>query len=590
MQNEYIFFLVVTQILTYFRTSTKSQGTLQPGSEEEQPLFRISVDYNGPEIMSTYRPQGDEMTETWFKEWYDKGGREYYMTDATTTEGRKFIAKFNNFEQEWTVKCSQHTNATKACQVHFDLAVLCAEKGIKGNCYIGPREGMHRCLGGCAAMLAGRVEPYTGKIHYGMLTFDDFLKVDLKPMNKKYKEKDLQDILENILTGTVKAPMLAESPTASAIYIKNTSSSVNTVLEQVRALSKALSNNKIDSVRRSPTEVIGELAKKFVLSVTGKSLMNNPDMSSVPFPALTRATKAKAQKAYNDEYKKVSSSQSRQVGEGVGGTMTSLNDVSLFGLAEITQHPVVLKYTENPFSPENEVAMKLLLTFPALPDPSLEDDDDDVSAPEMLLEPPFIPNYQSLAHDCGTVKDKEKYMNTENANALLLIPKIMYILYSGSKNLPWETMLGDSCVMRLITYTLRYQVGHAFGSAAIKTHGAISSVYNLSYTDTISEYPNEVIGATMLIVDMINTALTFVDEKPKRDQEACEINLKVMARLIGSTFSTLDTKGGNPSIDETVAVLGEIEICNIDSGGRTLAFSHKIYSTCIKFISTCLFF
>ena len=151
-------------------------------------------------------------------------------------------------------------------------------------------------------------------------------------------------------------------------------------------------------------------------------------------------------------------------------------------------------------------------------------------------------------------------------------------------------MLGDSCVMRLITYTLRYQVGHAFGSAAIKTHGAISSVYNLSYTDTISEYPNEVIGATMLIVDMINTALTFVDEKPKRDQEACEINLKVMARLIGSTFSTLDTKGGNPSIDETVAVLGEIEICNIDSSGPTLAFSHKIYSTCIKFISTCLFF
>ena len=347
-----------------------------------------------------------------------------------------------------------------------------------------------------------------------MLTFDDFLKVDLKPMNKKYKEKDLQDILENILTGTVKAPMLAESPTASAIYIKNTSSSVNTVLEQVRALSKAISNNKIDSVRRSPTEVIGELAKKFVLSVTGESLMNNPDMSSVPFPAVTRATKPKAQKAYNDEYKKVSSSQSRQVGEGVGGTMTSVNDVSLFGLAKITQHPVVLKYTENPFSPTNEAAMKWLLTFPALPDPFREDDNN-VSAPEMFLKPPFIPNYQSLAVDCGTVREKEKYMNTINANAFLLIPKIMYILYSGSKKLPVETMIGDSCVMRLITYTLRYQVGHAFGRAAIKTHGAMTAVYNLPYTDTISESPNEVIGATMLIVDMINTALTFVDENLK---------------------------------------------------------------------------
>ena len=317
--------------------------------------------------------------------------------------------------------------------------------------------------------------------------------------------------------------------------------------------------------------------------------MINPNMSNVLFRPVTRLTKSNAQKAYSEEYKKVSSGESEKVREEAVSTMTSVNDVKLFSLVKISEDLRVLKYIENPFSNANEVAMKGLLTFPALPDPSLEDDDD-VSAPEMLLEPPFIPNYQSLAHDCGTVKDKDKYMNTENANALLLIPKIMYILYSGSKNLPWETMIGDSCVMRLITYTLRYQVGHAFGSAAIKTHGAIAAVYNLPHTDTISEYPNEVIGATMLIVDMINTALTFIDEKPKRDQEACEINLKVMARLIGSTFSTLDTKGGNPSIDETVAVLGEIEICNIDSSGRTLAFSHKIYSTCIKFISTCLFF
>ena len=260
--------------------------------------------------------------------------------------------------------------------------------------------------------------------------------------------------------------------------------------------------------------------------------------------------------------------------------MTSVNDVKLFSLAKITEDLIVLKYTEHPFSNANKVAMKGLLSFPALPDPSPDWDGNNVSTPDILLQPPFIPNYQSLAVDCRQVKERDKYMNTENANTFLLIQRIMYILYSGTKNLPVETMIGDSCFMRLITYTLRYQCGHAIGSAAIKTHGAMTAVYNFPHTETISESPNEIIGATMVIVDMINTALTFVDERPERNQAACESKLKAMARLIGSTFSMLDTKGGNPSIDETVAVLGKI--CNIDSSRPTFSFSHKIYSTCIN--------
>ena len=136
------------------------------------------------------------------------------------------------------------------------------------------------------------------------------------------------------------------------------------------------------------------------------------------------------------------------------GTLTSANDVQLFGLAEITENPIVLDYTENPFSKANEVEMKRLLSFPPVPDPSHDQDGNSDSVQQMVLTPPFIPNYQSLAVDCGQDKERDKYMNTENANAFLLIPKIMYILYSGMKNLPVETMIGDSCIMRLITYTL----------------------------------------------------------------------------------------------------------------------------------------
>ena len=73
--------------------------------------------------------------------------------------------------------------------------------------------------------------------------------------------------------------------------------------------------------------------------------------------------------------------------------MTSVNDVKLFSLVKISEDLRVLKYTENPFSNANEVAMKGLLSFPALPDTSPDRDGNNGSTPDILLQPPFIPNY-----------------------------------------------------------------------------------------------------------------------------------------------------------------------------------------------------
>ena len=75
------------------------------------------------------------------------------------------------------------------------------------------------------------------------------------------------------------------------------------------------------------------------------------------------------------------------------GIMTSVNDVKLFSLDKITEDLRVLKYTENPFIKADKVAMKGLLNFLALPDPSPDRDGNNVSTPDILIQPPFILNY-----------------------------------------------------------------------------------------------------------------------------------------------------------------------------------------------------
>ena len=84
----------------------------------------------------------------------------------------------------------------------------------------------------------------------------------------------------------------------------------------------------------------------------------------------------------------------------------------------------------------------------------------------------------------------------------------------------------------------------------------MQACYKIPFTATVDDRPNEVIGATMLIVDMINSSISQVDDGVTRDVPSVRTKILSIGKLMGTTFSTLDIKGRNPTVDDTVSVLG----------------------------------
>ena len=72
----------------------------------------------------------------------------------------------------------------------YNLARLFTENGIKGNCYNGPKEGMHQCRGNVYTLVAKKIAPCSGVIQFGTLSYDNFKKAGMNPMTPIAAEDD----------------------------------------------------------------------------------------------------------------------------------------------------------------------------------------------------------------------------------------------------------------------------------------------------------------------------------------------------------------------------------------------------------------
>ena len=520
-------------------------------SGKVEKLTPIAVDFNGDDTYATCRPAPTTFDGNWFEKWYnDDGGKEYYMIDANTDEGRTEIAEFNGFKKEWAEK--KYDINTAAWRKNHDLALLVAKKGVKGNVYVGPREGMHRCQAIATAMLAGRIDPYTGVIKPGRLQYADFADVNLVPVEDSGLGENIQEVLESVLTKKQLSPMLTDVTTVTGTYINTKDGRVRDITAQMRILSKATSNNKRASVTKGTFVLIGEYLTAFVNSASEHNMKCNPDMHKYKVPAIPRVTKTNAFKQKTDA---ITARRAEAKGDETASTGDEYDEYALFSLAPITQDPVMQAYVMNPFSEENKTKMMELLTFDSIGHDKTGDVEQEQGCP------PFFTNFNSLASDTGSLPDKSKHMTTEVANSYTLIPPLMYFLDAGSKNKAVDDVVGDknSSIVKMINYVIRYHVGSAYGPAALKSHGAISAVYELTQTPSISESPNQIMGAAIFIADMVNTILATPTEGWKdKAKHLVKIKEKTQegAQLIGTTFSTMDIKSGMPDVDSATIVLG----------------------------------
>ena len=101
----------------------------------------------------------------------------------------------------------------------------------------------------------------------------------------------------------------------------------------------------------------------------------------------------------------------------------------------------------------------------------------------------------------------------------------------------------EESVLKMVFYVTRYHVGIK-GLHAIDTHGTLSTIYGLPWTDNLIIALNNIIAMALFISDCANSSLCFVKNTSIKTQTAnqFQFNIHYAARLIGTLFATLHLK------------------------------------------------
>ena len=126
----------------------------------------------------------------------------------------------------------------------------------------------------------------------------------------------------------------------------------------------------------------------------------------------------------------------------------------------------------------------------------------------ITLTPPFPNSRESLVVDPAKDVDSTKstYPTTWAINAFIVLPVIIYILMAEQLNKAIQDTMKEESVLKMVFYVTRYHVGIK-GLHSIDTHGTLSTIYGLPWTDKLIVAPNNIIAMALFISDCANTSL-----------------------------------------------------------------------------------
>ena len=108
-------------------------------------------------------------------------------------------------------------------------------------------------------------------------------------------------------------------------------------------------------------------------------------------------------------------------------------------------------------------------------------------------------------------------------------------------------------VGKLALYITRYHIW-ATGLPSMGTHGAIKHVFDIPYHSNIVTKPNDIIAATLFVMDTFNAALTTVADGGKVNVDT---KITMAADNVCTIYSTLTYRQGDVLIDNIIRDLGE---------------------------------
>ena len=458
------------------------------------------------------------------------GGKAYLLNDVRTVTGRTNVAKFNKFENEWNKIVEGHNDTTLVQDKIFDLILLFADKGSASNIYFGPREGMHRFIGQVQALIASPITIDSGIFRKGGIDVSDFKKLEIEMQEPIISDVELNEKIKLVLEGESKG-MMDEVIHMKLIYISERDTNVSLLMNAMRDTSQAISNAKVASARPSTTFLIGDWAEKFIRSMTIESLQCDPNISEVNVNKVPRSKLKDCETLYSLD------------SEG--------DEDKAFPSCALLRDPALLAYIKDPFNDDNKKQVLDLL--------SLEGVDQTKShRPKSVSVPPHFISFSTLAVKAGDCIGGLHRLNGEIANEYFIAPVIYRYLYAGKHNITVSQTLNEPQVESMIQYILRYHLGAESGYGSIwKTHPALNLVYNIvgsSNSTTISANGLEIIGATVILTDMINAVIGEVSRHPHLTYEERLKRVNDAGSLLGMALKCIDTV--TPSISSTISHLG----------------------------------
>ena len=230
--------------------------------------------------------------------------KKYLTTDARTEEGREYIAEHNNVFEAWKAKNDAFPKDTRITTKCFELAKLVAENWTGERYGFGNTEGFHRCVAAIQALFGSKVDGISGIIKGpGLFTYSDFPDYgdlpddDVPPLMDRPPLMDLQDHIEKVHRGPCK--YFDQNSYVEVKYISASVDEVATrdVLWAMREISKQVSENKLNSSKKSAFVTIGNFASKSITELPVDNINYRPNVSGADtFLRTSAKTKVEAKK------------------------------------------------------------------------------------------------------------------------------------------------------------------------------------------------------------------------------------------------------------------------------------------------------
>lgn len=486
----------------------------------------------------------------------ERGGltfKQYCRLDPFTDEGKLSIAKYNNFDKEWTKavndpKRVHHTYSEMSKR--WLLLKLYATYRPRRVLHLDPIEGGHRRLAAIQTFLCAPVAGEDGMITehakdpniHNMFRPKDFEDVNIINQDKGRceKNKDIQRMTAKII-GTsldithedINSEFYKVPSYVTVCYLFKKDITVPKFLTACRTVSLGLANQKRESATKDPITEVGSEICSVLKLMTDNSLQNRPQLwdhcwpNKGSFPGMVKAVDLdRAIKKYEEEHS------------------GDYKIEKVLPNAEFLHDKCLENYCKDPMNKSNFDRFR-----------SFMGTNTSIDGKTLSMQPPYIVPYESMSLDFND--GPSQHITAEMANKYLLVPIIIHILYSHLHGMTLKKCAKDTKCQNIVLYTMRHHI-HQAGILTIKVHPAAVRVYEIGARHhTIASPEHNIIGTALYFAEFVNTCLRDVaDVDTGKCDPGRKEKLDSVVNYLSSWFSTFSHFAGNPTLQEMLNAIG----------------------------------